>query len=110
MTESSNPELSPPTPPAPEVQGVEASVWRLGSDGVTITSVIERHVNFFVANDPTAIYFYAELGGPTQMKNDDETTQKVFRALASIGLSEAQIVNAVNQMQNSGILFRERAI
>lgn len=98
-------------PPQPEVkQGVEASVWRIGPDGVTITSMIERHIDFFVANDPTSIFFYAELGESSQLKNDEETVQKVFQALAGVGLSEGQIINAVNQMQNAGILFRERAI
>lgn len=93
-----------------EQQGIEARVWRLGQDGVTITSMIERHIDFFVANDPTSIFFYAELGEIGDLKNDDETMDKVYGALAAVGLSQTQIVNAVNQMQNSGILFRERAI
>jgi hypothetical protein len=110
MTEASDSEDELALAPPVEVPGVEANVWRLGKDGVTITSVIERHVDFFVDHDPQSIFFYAELGSPTTLKNDEETVQKVFRALAGVGLSEAQIVNAVNQMQNSGILFRERAV
>ena len=36
--------------------------------------------------------------------------QKVYRALASVGMSEGQIISAVSAMQNDGILFRERSI
>lgn len=40
---------------------------------------------------------------------DDQTLHKVYRALARAGLSHAQASDAVTEMQNEGILFRERA-
>jgi hypothetical protein len=39
--------------------------------------------------------------------HDDETMQKVYKALQSIGLDDKTTVDAVMAMQNSGILFRE---
>lgn len=96
---------SSPNPPK-----IESSVWRLSTSGPLITSVVERHVADSAELDDGVIYFYAELGSPTELKNTEETIQKVYRALANVGMSEGQIVNAVSAMQNSGILFRERAI
>lgn len=40
---------------------------------------------------------------------DDETLFKVRDALEAAGLSENQITQAISEMQNRGILFRERA-
>lgn len=39
---------------------------------------------------------------------DDETLFKVYEGLAAAGVVNQQAVEAVNQMQNAGILFRER--
>lgn len=39
---------------------------------------------------------------------DEQTLFKVFRALIESGLTEKQALSAINQMQNVGILFRER--
>lgn len=90
---------------------VEASAWRVASSGPLITSVVERHVADLAELDSTGvIYFYAELGSPTELTNTEETMAKVYQALGEVGLSEGQIINAVSAMQNSGILFRERAI
>lgn len=40
---------------------------------------------------------------------DDETLSKVYDALLWSGLTGKQAEDAVNEMQNAGILFRERA-
>ena len=39
---------------------------------------------------------------------DENTLAKVYWALGRAGLSDVQITDAVNKMQNGGILFRER--
>ena len=94
-------------PPYPDV---EATVWRLGQGGMIISSVAERHAAELAGREREAIYFYADLGTSNEVKHDEETMQKVFKALAGQGLSEAQIINAVNAMQNNGVLFRESAV
>lgn len=38
----------------------------------------------------------------------EETLSKVYEGLRAAGLSSGQCVNAVDAMQNRGILFRER--
>lgn len=40
--------------------------------------------------------------------HDDDTLFKVAVALREVGLTEQQIDDAINSMQNYGILFRER--
>lgn len=100
-----------PAPPAvPVLPNVEASVWRLSPAGFLVSSVIEAHVGTIAELEPNTIFFYAELGNSTELKNDDETMQKVYKALASVGMSEGQIINATSAMQSAGILFRERAV
>lgn len=89
---------------------IEASVWRLGPQGMLLTSIVERHAAELAGMDPNAIYFYADLSDSDNVKNDEATSQKVFRSLASVGLTEGQIINAVNRMQQDGILFRESAL
>jgi transketolase C-terminal domain/subunit len=89
---------------------VEAAVWRLAANGLMISSVVERHAADIAASDPDVIYFYADLGSPTELTTSDKTVQKVYDALANVGLSEGQVINAVSAMQSSGILFRERAV
>lgn len=39
--------------------------------------------------------------------HDEETMQKVWAGLRAAGLDDTQLIDAVNQMQNQGILFRE---
>ena len=39
---------------------------------------------------------------------DEETLAKVYDALAEAGVVGVQATDAVNAMQNKGILFRER--
>ncbi len=39
--------------------------------------------------------------------HSEDTLQKVYKALRSIGLNSTQIVDSVLRMQNAGILFRE---
>lgn len=39
----------------------------------------------------------------------ENTLFKVRNALLRVGLTEQQITDAINEMQNEGILFRERA-
>lgn len=89
---------------------VEATVWRLGPGGMLISSVVERHAAWLAEQEKETIFFYADLGESGLVKNDEETSQKVFRSLASVGLTEGQIINAVNRMQQDGILFREAAV
>ena len=40
--------------------------------------------------------------------HDEYTLAKVYWALGRCGLGDVQITDAVNEMQNAGILFRER--
>ena len=40
--------------------------------------------------------------------HDDQTLVKVYRALVASGASDTQAVEAISEMQNEGILFRER--
>lgn len=105
MTTSPTPEEEEVKPPS-----IEASAWRVSSAGLLITSVVERHVAELAEFEPNTIFFYADLGESTELKNTEETMQKVYRALASVGLTEGQIMSAYSAMQNDGILFRERAI
>ena len=90
-----------------ESQKIGASVWRLGPGGTLLASVVERHASALAEAEPNSIYFYADLEGSSELKHDEETMQKVFKALGDQGLSEAQIINSVNAMQNAGIYFRE---
>lgn len=86
---------------------IEASVWRVGADGALIISVSERHASALAEKDSDSIYFYGELESSTELTHTEETMSKVFDGLASVGLSEKQIINAVSKMQNAGIYFRE---
>jgi len=47
--------------------------------------------------------------GPTgvRLAHNEDTLFKVYEALREIGLSDAQIITAVNLMQNAGIYFKE---
>lgn len=72
-----------------------------------ITSVIEGLAPSLAETDSKAIYFYADLYGSSELKHDEGTMQKVYTALSEQGLSEKQIINSVNSMQNAGIYFRE---
>lgn len=58
-----------------------------------------------------ATEFTAWLAGPVEHEesHDEDTLHKVHQALMRAGLTEAQGLNAINEMQNGGILFRERA-
>jgi len=40
--------------------------------------------------------------------HDENTIIKVFSALCRAGLSDQQVSDAITEMQNEGILFRER--
>lgn len=46
---------------------------------------------------------------PTGETHDEDTLTKVYEGLYRAGLSGVEAADAVNQMQNAGILFRERA-
>lgn len=104
MSENS-PSVTEEPPP-----GVEANVWRLGAGGVLISSVVERHAAWLAEQERDTIFFYADLVESGLVRHDDETMQKVYKALTSVGLTEAQIINSVNRMQQEGILFREAAV
>ena len=43
-----------------------------------------------------------------QVTYDELTLFKVFTALRRVGIEQPKIVSAISEMQNSGILFRER--
>lgn len=45
---------------------------------------------------------------PATEGHDDGTLNKVYAALADCELSYNKIIEAINSMQNAGILFRER--
>lgn len=88
---------------------VETSVWRLGPNSVLMFSVAAHLAPAMAELEPDAIFFYAELEGSAELTHTHETMDKVYKALANVGLSEGQILGAVSGMMNSGILFRERA-
>jgi hypothetical protein len=103
-------EVETPHPHEEDMPDIESSAWRLGPGGLLISSVVERHAAWLAEQEKETIFFYADLGESGLVKNDEETSQKVFRSLASVGLTEGQIINAVNRMQQDGILFREAAV
>lgn len=41
------------------------------------------------------------------LTHTDETMQKVYQSLRIVGLTDIQIIDAVTEMQNRGIYFRE---
>jgi hypothetical protein len=43
-----------------------------------------------------------------RLTHDDQTLHKVWNSLKEAGMREDDILDAVNLMQNAGILFRER--
>lgn len=94
-----------PAPPR-----IESAVWRLGPGGTIISSVPEQLAATLAELEDPAIYFYADLQSSDKLKNDEETAKKVYRALGSVGLTERQIIVAVNRMQQDGIVFRDSAI
>ena len=69
MTTSPTPEQEEEVAPAPP--SVEASAWRLGPGGLLITSVVERHVAELAEVEPNTIFFYADLGESTELKNTE---------------------------------------
>jgi len=42
-----------------------------------------------------------------KLTHTDDTMQKVYQSLRAIGLTDTQIIDAVTEMQNRGIYFRE---
>jgi hypothetical protein len=44
-----------------------------------------------------------------QLTHTEDTLRKVYEGMMDVGITETQAVNAVFNMQNRGILFRERA-
>lgn len=42
-------------------------------------------------------------------QHTDQTMHKVFDALKKLGLADRLVIDAIHEMQNNGILFRERA-
>lgn len=46
---------------------------------------------------------------PERVVHDDQTLGKVYFALAAAGVTGQLAMDAVNEMQNAGILFRETA-
>lgn len=58
-----------------------------------------------------ATEFTAWLAGPVEHEENygEDTIHKVHQALMRAGLTEDNAINAINEMQNDGILFRERA-
>ena len=43
-----------------------------------------------------------------ELHHDEDTLKKVYEGLLKAGIFGQQAVDAVNQMQNQGILFREK--
>lgn len=44
-----------------------------------------------------------------RVRHDEGTLQKVYDAIQSLGYTSAEVSDMVTEMQNAGILFRERA-
>ena len=66
-----------------------------------------------VALNPVADYIVTDDAGELILDEENphnhETLQKVRHSLSNVGLDEEQITYAINDMQNKGLLFRERA-
>lgn len=86
----------------------EASIWLVTKTGLLVTSCPEKIAIDLAEKYPQDIYFYAELSPGETESHSEETMSKVYIALGDAGLSERQIIDAINKMQNSGLLFRER--
>jgi len=97
----------PPEPEQIKVDGVDAAVWRLGPNGILISSVREEHAGWLAEAEPNTIFFYADLDSSATLVVTEDTMQKVYVALSAQGLQEGQIINAVTAMQNAGIHFVE---
>ena len=107
-----SPEQSVPDELAPEAPSskIESNVWRLGPGGTMLSAVVERHAAGLAEYDDNSIYFYASLEGSSMVLSTAETMERVYKGLAAVGLTERQIIDAVNSMQNEGVVFRERAV
>lgn len=86
-----------------------AEVWRLGPDSTMLSSIPEEVAVHFADMAPHSIFFYATLDNAKELVNTESTIDKVYSALVEVGLSETQIISAINRMQNAGIYFREAA-
>jgi hypothetical protein len=63
--------------------------------------------------NPTTNYVVPEenteaLADALSLTHNDETLQKVRHSLSNVGLDEEQITTAIGDMQNRGLVFRER--
>lgn len=86
---------------------MDPGVWGLSSSGVII-STTEETARLMASRDSNVIFFFADLGASNEVTHSEETLYKVRDALFSVGLSDKQVLDAINAMFNSGIIFRER--
>lgn len=71
-------------------------------------AVLERGEATSISIDPTIIAAVPANPKVETESHDDGTLNKVYAALADCELSYHKIIEAINSMQNAGILFRER--
>lgn len=72
-----------------------AAEWGPHHEQVSVSSVMLNDDGTKMVEDPTGYH-------------SEDTLNKVYNALAKVGLTPQQITEAVFAMQNAGILFRER--
>lgn len=79
-----------------------------------ITGGYSPHPEWIVVDINHAVVLDDGCSGKYPLDNEDEThddrtISRVRSALQEVGLDEPTIIDAINSMQNAGILFRERA-
>ena len=96
-----------------------SDVWLYnGQNGQLFSVDSEAWASVYAGNESyqNDIYFFADLTVPLEddqptnelfFYHDADTMDKVYSALKLVGLDEAMVIEAVNEMQNNGILFRE---
>lgn len=90
----------------PSPKPKEPSVWRVGKMGLLISSDSEEIASRIAANNPHLIFFFAEFD-TRELTHDENTLIKVYQAMRDAGSSETQARDALINMQNNGLYFRE---
>lgn len=88
-----------------ETQKAEASVWRLGPMGLLLASTPESMAAQFAEDNPQSVFFFAELG--ENLTHDENTIFKLASVLENYGHPYDEVVNIINDLQNTGLFFRE---
>lgn len=86
----------------------EKYVNRARCGGVTICSICMGDVGRWREQEATETNKKNEPGDPAREYFEEGTMSVVFNAMVGSGLSRDQALDAMREMQNAGILFRQR--